>query len=263
MRKRIITIALILGVPIIIALIRHAYISDRVRDMPAREAPPYAEKLPKEPWQKIAEKRVLEKKEPAVPKTYLPLRLAGISEEGLNKVAYIENLITLRTGEYRIGDEILGAKIIEILPGRVVLLRDTHRITLRLGNFYDDAPPEEWIWKFPDDIFIVDRSRLNNNIRDINAILSEAIPIPYIVNGKFEGFRLSSLKKGGIVNEAGFQEGDIVRSINGQRLDSLKKPVEIYRHLKELVEREDVPVVKIDVVKNGRTRTLTYRIVKD
>jgi len=233
---------------------------------PARVAPP--QRAPLEKWRAEKEelidviKKPPQEEVPRHPAARLPLRLVGIFEAGTEKTAYIENLITLQTGHYRIGDKVMDATLIQILSSQVVLLKDGQRIVLTLGGLHDAFGEKGWISEISKDNFVVSRERLNEKARDINDLLAEAIPIPYVKDGQIRGFTVSSLKPKGVINEAGFREGDIVKVINGNKIDSIKKPLEIYQELRGLVDKEEDPKIEIEFERNSKSRTFTYRILK-
>lgn len=199
----------------------------------------------------------LPKKEP------LPLRLVGIYEHDRKKVACIEDLVRLRTGYYEVGSGVSGATVIQILPGGVVLLKDGRKITLTLDRPYSWAQPDEWIDALPLGKFVVSRGRLNRKIRGVNDLLDEIVVVPNLSNAGIDGFRISSLKENGVINQAGFEKGDVIRGVNGERLNGLKKPLEAYVALLRTVNSEEAPAVEIELERKNQIRTFTYRILQE
>lgn len=201
---------------------------------------------------------------PTLPKKEsLPLRLVGIYEHDRKKVACIEDLVRLRTGYYEVGSNVKGATLIQILPGGVVLLKDGRKITLTLDRPYNWARPDEWIDALPREKFVVSRGRLNRKIRGINDLLDEIVVVPNLSNAGIDGFRISSLKENGIINQAGFEKGDVIRGVNGEKLNGLKKPLETYAALRRTVNNEEAPAVEIEFERNNKVHTFTYRILQD
>ncbi|MCQ9207616.1 MAG: hypothetical protein NG740_07040 [Omnitrophica bacterium] len=196
-------------------------------------------------------------------KESLPLRLVGIYEHDGKKVACIEDLVRLRTGYYAVGSKVRGAALIQILPGGIVLLKDGRKIILTLDRPYNWATPGKWIDMLPRERFIVGRGRLNGKIRGINDLLDEIIVVPNISNAGIDGFRITSLKENGIINQAGFEKGDIIKGVNGERLNGLKKPLKTYAALRRTINNEDAPVVKIELERDNKALTFTYRILQD
>ena len=85
--------------------------------------------------------------------------------------------------------------------------------------------------------------------------------MPHVSNGKLDGFLIDSLKKDGIVSQAGVREGDIIKSVNGQKFTSVKKPLQAYEYLRDFVKMEESPLIKIGLLRAGKPHTFTYRIL--
>lgn len=251
------------GVLFLFLFMRHRVIARYGKGVPFEEGPFYAERMLKKPTGKITGKRMPTSGMQRIKENArLPLRLVGIYEHAAKKTACIENLTTFKTGYYGIGDSVMKARVIQILSGQVVLLKDGRRIILSMENPYAWSKPDEWIDAVSKDNFIVSRKRLNQHIRGVNQLLGEIVAVPYVSNHGIEGFSIASIKKDGIISEAGFREGDIVRSVNGRKMDSLKEPLLAYQQLRNLVNGEEGPVIKIELQRNDKIRIFTYRILK-
>lgn len=230
---------------------------------PFQEASLYKGKMPVEPARGVMEERIPQKTIPGKPdKESLPLRLVGIYEHQRKKTACIEDMAAYKTGYYRVGDSVKGARLIQILSSQVVLLKGGRKIILSMENPYAWTRPGEWVDHIAQDVFVVSRKRLNRKFHDINQLLNEMVAIPYVSNYGIEGFSIASLKKDGIIQEAGFEEGDIVKSVNGQKITDLKEPLRIYESLRSLVDTEEDPTIKIELQRDSNLRVFTYRILK-
>ncbi len=76
----------------------------------------------------------------------------------------------------------------------------------------------------PKDLFDRYRTNLRQIQKNMNAV-------PYMVNGKLEGFRVNYIKKGSDFSKLGIQKGDIIIAVNGEPLNNLKVPIEFFRNL--------------------------------
>ena len=252
------------GVFALLSGIRFYYASRQSARLPAEGPARAARELSEKPIREAGPVPIHgDKIAPTIKEKPLPLSLVGIYENDNQKVAYIENMLTSLTGEYKIGDTILGARLVQILSEEAILLKNQKRIILKLGEFYGFSGTNEWISLLAEDRYVVSRPRLNRHVMDINDIISEMVPLPHIVDGKIVGFRITRLKKDGIINTSGFEGGDVVKSINGKKLDSLKKPIHVYEYLRGFVDQESAPQIKIDFERNNKTSTFSYRILKD
>ena len=73
----------------------------------------------------------------------------------------------------------------------------------------------------------------DNNSEDLSKILKDAEMVPYLKNGKVEGFKIVTLKKGSKFERLGFKKGDVIKSVNGVPIDSPAKAMELYSKIKQ------------------------------
>jgi type II secretory pathway component PulC len=240
------------------------YLAGRYAEGPALEkGAAYREAFPPERMRELAKEGLPREKITRVPeKARLPVRLVGIYEHEKKKTACIENLATSKTGYYAVGDSVVGARVIQILPGAVALIKDGKKIILSMENPYDWAEPDDWIDAISDDSFVVSKARLNRKVWDVNQLLGEVVAFPRIVNNEIVGFYISFLKEGGVIEEAGVRKGDVIKEINERPLDGLKEPIRVYEYLRHLVEVEKEPAIKIELERDEKPHTFTYRILK-
>jgi type II secretion system protein C len=85
------------------------------------------------------------------------------------------------------------------------------------------------------------------------SILTQARMLPsYDENGELRGLKLSQIKAGSRLQAAGFQEGDVVRSVNGTEIAS---PAQGLRILREIDASE---AVEVEVERAGELMALEY-----
>ena len=182
----------------------------------------------------------------------LPFGLLGtiVESDSTKSIAVIQNVDSKKQGVYKIADKILGYEVIKIKRGKVSLLKDGKVLTLELPLGSEVVP----IAIVSSNERIINRNALAKKIPDLNTALTQAIPIPYIESGKIMGLKIAKPKDKALLEMAGLKEGDIATKINGERIGSMQKALELYRKLKN----QD----KIDLeIKRGIiTKTLTYHI---
>lgn len=185
-------------------------------------------------------------------KELLSLELLGtvIESDSTKSIAVIKNLHSKTQGAYKVQDKILGYQIADILRGRVVLLRNgkIHFLDFPLGSKLEP------IAVISSEKKIINRNAFAEKIPDLNSLMQQALIIPYVDSGKIIGLRITKIKDKPLANKAGLMEGDIVTTINGQQLDSLQKPFEIYNKMRDK-ERID-----IEIKRANKRRNLTYYI---
>ena len=78
---------------------------------------------------------------------------------------------------------------------------------------------------------IVDRSLLDHYAKNMDDIYKN-IGIREIKKGKeLEGFSISFIRKGSPFAKLGLQRGDVIRSINGQKIDSYNAAFDVYKNI--------------------------------
>lgn len=128
-------------------------------------------------------------------------------------------------GLYRLGDTVSGAKIVAMNRDRVIL---DYNGTKQELNMVEVKPRP-----------FVQGLTLNKKV-DFAKLMTQVRIRPYFENGRCVGFQIGNIS--GAIKQMGLQDGDIVESINGVKIDDPLKALEIlYRnnpvHLS--IERED------------------------
>jgi general secretion pathway protein C len=81
---------------------------------------------------------------------------------------------------------------------------------------------------------IVDRSLLEHYTQNMDDIYKN-IGIKEIKKGEeLEGFSISFIRKGSPFAKLGLKRGDVIQSINGQKIDSHKAAFEMYKNMKDI-----------------------------
>jgi general secretion pathway protein C len=89
-----------------------------------------------------------------------------------------------------------------------------------------------------------------NNIDDIY----KNIGIQDITKGDKKIFKISFIKRGSIFSKLGLKRGDIIKSVNGEDIDSYSKAFGMYRSMK------DIQNLTIVVIRNNKEVELEYEI---
>lgn len=81
--------------------------------------------------------------------------------------------------------------------------------------------------------FEIKRSDVLKYTNDMASVLQQAAMAPRrAANGEIEGFKFLSIQPGSIYTQLGFQNGDVLKSVNGEKIDSPAKAMELYNALK-------------------------------
>jgi general secretion pathway protein C len=218
---------------------------------------------------------------PEVPATPLPLKLVGImagTKAQVPRFAIIES-----TGNppgqalYQVGDSVQQVFIVDILPRCVVLDRGGEQQKLCFEKDAGTAPvpgaaPRAAVAPVPPpaprpgdasgaDIVRVDpgtwqvrREKLLENFANVGSLSSQATVTPYFVQGQQLGFRLSQIRAGGVLQQMGLQEGDVLQKVNGLDIHTPQEALQAYQQL------QTESTVRLSILRNNSPTTLTYEI---
>ena len=215
---------------------------------------------------------------PEVPATPLPLKLVGImagKKAQAPRFAIIESMGS-QPGQavYQVGDSVQQVFIVDILPGCVVLDRGGEQQKLCFEKDAGTAPapgaaPRAAPAPVPPpaprpgdaDIVRVDtgtwqvrREKLLENFANVGSLSSQATVTPYFVQGQQLGFRLSQIRAGGVLQQIGLQEGDVLQKVNGLDIYTPQEALQAYQQL------QTESTVRISILRNNSPTTLTYEI---
>lgn len=107
-----------------------------------------------------------------------------------------------------------------------------------------------------DNKFAIKRSDLQKYLNDLSSILMQARAVPARdkVTGEVIGYRLVDFQPNSIFTQLGLQRMDLIKSVNGEAVDTPQKAMELFNMFKS------APNIKMSVDRGGRTETLDYSI---
>jgi type II secretion system protein C len=206
----------------------------------------------------------------AIGATSLRLKLLGVmfyGEGSQSNIATIQNLQDQKSDVYRPGQEVaVDAKLVEIGMDRVLLERgDGRREELTFeeakgGGGGEGSParprrghrggeggeptagpaetsenPADGIQQVSDTEFRVSQTAIAAALGNMSNLMTQARIIPNFVGQgderKVDGFRIFRIQPGSIFQSLGLADGDVIKSINGERMDSMEKGMTMLRGL--------------------------------
>jgi len=201
----------------------------------------------------------------SLPATSLNLRLLGtvVGTTGMGK-ALIEDQTSKSAKLYREGEKVAPMTAVEqILAKKVILNRDGAREVLLLG--VTEATPGARISSSaqmvarlpslpagPPGMVTVDRSEWMN--KGLEEIIGEGKVTAVWKDGQIEGLKVTNIARNEYAQTLGLRENDVVVSINGVPLRSTDEALALAEKLQK------APVVRVQVLRNGRPEVLTYRM---
>jgi general secretion pathway protein C len=100
----------------------------------------------------------------------------------------------------------------------------------------------------------VDRRALNELLSDTGSLLTQARILPYRVDGKTKGFRLTSIQRSGLFAIIGLRSGDILLKVNERAIDSPEKGIQLLSGLGGETN------ISLDILRGGKPAKLNYEI---
>ncbi len=211
-------------------------------------------------------------------KSSLRVRLLGTLLSSLPEwsIASIQDVVNQRNQTYMVGDDIQGAKILEIERSRVIILHNNRRefINNEAGDgaapvAYAPPPPLRTstpvqepgtvatggsIRATSENEYEVPRAEIDRTLSNLNDVAMQARIVPAFKDGVAQGFKLFSIRPDSIYTKIGIQNGDVIKRINGFDLNSPEKALEVYSKLKEANR------IDIEVERNGSVVRKTYNV---
>jgi general secretion pathway protein C len=171
---------------------------------------------------------------------------------------------------FKIGDMIRNeAKIIAIQWRQVVLLRNGKRELLTLFSEpkkpkavtvpQPSGPPsvsvdDKNIKKVGQNDYVIAREEVDKQLSNLNYLATQARIVPHFEGGQGAGFKLFAIRPGSLYSKIGIQNGDVIKRINGETINSPDKALEAYARLKGSNQ------IQIDLERGGAKKTLNYNI---
>jgi general secretion pathway protein C len=180
-------------------------------------------------------------------------------------MAILEDLPTKKQSLYRMGEEIPAVGALSAI--------EKNRVLFRAGT------QEEWLdlalTQLPHPLLsgvpatassapvphpsapqrrVLDRREIDAALADTTRLLTQAHAVPYLIDGKLDGFRLASVMPLGFFDKIGLQTNDLLQRINGAEIRDPGMLLSLFQQLRN--ERN----VRVDIVRNTQRQTLVYEI---
>jgi general secretion pathway protein C len=101
---------------------------------------------------------------------------------------------------------------------------------------------------------VLDQRKVQQALSNPEQVLSDARLYPNMKNGKHEGFRVLEVKRGGLYEELGLKNRDVLLNINGLNLTSPQAAMQAMSALKGM------NTVNLDIIRSGKKMTLNYQV---
>jgi type II secretory pathway component PulC len=102
--------------------------------------------------------------------------------------------------------------------------------------------------------FYLRAEEVEKHISNFPKLLNQAKVVPFIKNGKSEGYTIKYIDKGSLYEKLGLKNFDIIQKVNGEPIDSMEKAILLFKTLKN--ERE----ITINILRSSQPMSLSYHI---
>ncbi|CAN5696791.1 hypothetical protein BH10BDE1_BH10BDE1_01750 [soil metagenome] len=104
----------------------------------------------------------------------------------------------------------------------------------------------------------VKRETLETYLKDLPAILQSARAVPRVgANGQVECFNIAEMQAGSILETLGVRRGDCIESVNGEKIDSPAKAMELFQSL-----RSNASQINLGFERGGRKENSNFTITQ-
>ena len=104
------------------------------------------------------------------------------------------------------------------------------------------------------DVYQIPRAEIDKALGNINKLYTQIRAVPNFKEGRANGFKLLSVKRGSIFDKLGLRRGDILKTINGTTLD-IQSGLQTFNKLKNEAKFE------LEIERRGEERALKYEII--
>ncbi len=188
--------------------------------------------------------------------TKLDLELIGtVSGTGDFDYAVIEEKKKRKQDLFKVGDTVADATIIKILKGKVILrISGKDEVLLMKETYAGQSKPTEGgvANGQPGRSIQVSKADIDQSFQNMNDMLSQVRVRPYFSGGKPDGFMVSRIKQGSLFEKMGLKNGDVIRGVNGDPLQSADKMLDLYSTMKSGSE------VTLNIKRRGKEEELRY-----
>jgi type II secretion system protein C len=102
--------------------------------------------------------------------------------------------------------------------------------------------------------YIMDQKAVQYAMDNPTQIMTDAKLIPNMVRGKQEGFTLREVRKNGLYDSLGMQNGDVLLRVNNFNISSPESALQAFTALKGMDK------VQLDIMRNNNRMTMNYQI---
>ncbi len=204
--------------------------------------------------------------------TSLPLQLIGtvIFQNPSRSLAALQDKSDNKVYPVRMNDEVTGKlQVLSVEARKVIFINlqtkrkeyidipEDNSMKISMNNRAAPAnskPGGGNISQVEENKFIVKRAELDTQMANFNTLITQARAVPEMKGGQMIGFRLMQIQPGSFYEKIGLKLGDIITSVNGEKITDAAKALTILQELKHMNSLD------LGTLRNGREVNLNYDI---
>jgi general secretion pathway protein C len=98
------------------------------------------------------------------------------------------------------------------------------------------------------------RSLIEDSIQDITKLMTQVKITPHMEDGVPDGLALSNIQPNSIFRRMGLRNGDVLKGVDGQEIQSVDDALRLYDNLKT------ADTVMVELKRRGREKSIEYRV---
>ncbi len=102
--------------------------------------------------------------------------------------------------------------------------------------------------------YTIDRKMIDKQLADLPTLQSQARVVPHYKDNAYQGFKLVGVRPGSLYRAIGIRSGDVITAVNGNKIDSPNKALELFEQLKSSSN------ISVEIERRGQPKTLGYTI---
>jgi general secretion pathway protein C len=100
----------------------------------------------------------------------------------------------------------------------------------------------------------VSRDMILEQFGNFGGLSAQARGMPYMVQGQPQGFRLTTVVSGSLLQKIGLQAGDVLQKVNGLTINSPAEAMQAFQQL------QNESMVRLEILRRNRSTTLNYEL---
>ncbi|MBL7050500.1 MAG: hypothetical protein ISR96_13380 [Nitrospira sp.] len=102
--------------------------------------------------------------------------------------------------------------------------------------------------------YLLDRKKVQNSLENPEKMLTDARLLPNFIDGRQEGFRITEVVNGGLYQNLGLMNGDILLRINGLAISNPEVAIQAMSALRGMNN------IDLDIIRKGDNMSMNYQI---